>query len=108
MLRARRHIERFERFRSGWGFIATLSVFIVAWLLTNFWLVFDPDLFKLNLVLSIETAFAMPVIIMAQKLASRVESERVKEVLASTHELLRILKAMAEDVEEIQEEVRED
>lgn len=105
---SQRHIERFERFRSGWGFIATLSVFIAAWLLVNTWIAFDPELFKLNLVLSIETAFALPIILMAQKIAARAESDRVKEVLASTHELLHILRAMAEDVEEIQEEVRED
>ena len=95
--KGRKHIERFARFRGGWGFILALSLFISAWLAANAAFQFDRENITLNLLLSIEAAFAMPVILMEQAFRSREESDRVKEVLAATHELLSAIRKMAND-----------
>ena len=92
-----------ERFRSGGGFLASLSLLLVLWFATNHTWHFDPENLTLNLILSIEAAYAMPVLLMANAKRASEESERLKAVLAATHELLHTLKNVAEDVDQIEE-----
>ena len=106
MLVSQKYIARFASFRSGGGFVVALSVFCATWLAINHGIYeFDAEDIRLNLVLSIEAAFAMPVILMEQARQARRESDRLKEVLSATHEMIRLIKGVAEDVEDIQEEV---
>ena len=92
---AQRHLEAFGKFRTGTGFLATLSVFLLCWFALNSGLHFDPENFTLNLLLSIEAAYATPLILMALERRTAEESERLKEVLRATHQLLAKLDEIA-------------
>lgn len=101
----RRILAHVERFRSGGNFLVALSILLVLWFAVNSQLHFDPENLTLNLLLSIEAAYAMPVLLMASQRRADAESARLKEVLGSTHEMIRMLKGVAEDVEGIEEKV---
>lgn len=105
-------LNTFQAFRSGKGFLYTLFVFVSGWIGWNYlpgvphfdrpeagdaWLL-------LNLVLSMEAAFSMPIILMAQAVAQKEESAKLKEVLLSTRELLARMGDVQEDLEEMTEE----
>ena len=94
-----------ERFRSGGGFLAALSVFLVLWFAANSILHFDHDNLTLNLLLSVEAAYAMPVLLMASQRRADAESARLKEVLQSTHEMIRLIRGVDDVVDDIHEKV---
>jgi uncharacterized membrane protein len=60
----------FAKWRGGYQFIISLAVFLVIWIGLNLmpWVPHwdDEHFFLLNLILSIEASFAMPVLLMAQ------------------------------------------
>jgi uncharacterized membrane protein len=62
--------DMFAKWRGGYGFIISLTVFLIVWIGLNKLPWFphwdDPDMFLLNLILSIEASFAMPVLLMSQ------------------------------------------
>jgi uncharacterized protein DUF1003 len=62
--------ESSAKWGGGYGFIASLAGFLSAWIIWNKLPWFphfdDPQLVMLNLMLSIEASFAMPVLLMAQ------------------------------------------
>ena len=99
--------QRFVAFRSGWGYIILLTVVTAGWIGWNLspWLPrFDaPPFLYLGLLLSIEAAYAMPVLLMEQfkheaedraLLKAGLDADRgialqVKAVLAAIDELER-------------------
>ena len=106
-------VEAFSRFRGGVGFLYALIAVLLGWFSWNFcpylphfdrpaggdaWLL-------LNLCLSIEASFAMPVLLMAADKRANEEKAKLREVLAATQELLRRMGDVQEDVEEIAEDV---
>jgi uncharacterized membrane protein len=108
--------EKFSAFRGGPGFIYTLCVFLLLWFGWNYcpYLphfdrpIGEPAWTLLNLLMSIEATFAMPVLMMEQQRHGREESARLKEVLAATQELIRRMAEVEDDVELIAAEVADD
>lgn len=107
--------QKFSAFRGGPGFIYALGVFLLVWFGWNYCPILphfdrpigEPSWTILNLLLSIEAAFAMPVLLMEQGRVAQRESARLKEVLGATQELLRRMTEVEEDVEDIAVEVKE-
>lgn len=108
-----RFTETFAKYRSGPAFVYALACFILAWTSWNFCPYlphFDRtaegvDWTLLNLCLSVEAAFALPVLMMAGERRAAQESAKLHAVLEATHELLRRMGDVQEDVEEIAEDV---
>lgn len=91
MANTARFRERFVAFRSGYGFLLLLLALVMSWIAWNLlpWrLQFDPPPFiSLNLLLSIEAAFAMPVLMMEGRASDEEMAGRVKEILKKIEEV---------------------
>lgn len=94
-----------ERFRSGGGFLVALSLFLVLWFVLNGVWHFDHDNLTLNLLLSVEAAYAMPVLLMASQRRADAESARLKEVLGATHTMIGMLRTVDNVIDDIHEKV---
>ena len=89
------------RFRGGPGFLVMLFGLIVGWILWNWFawrLQFDaPPFIGLNLLLSAEAAFTMPVLWMEQKQAEA-------QTRAETGEIAKLVKAVLQRLDEEESE----
>ena len=100
----------FVAFRSGWGFIALLSIVVITWIGWNslrWWWQFDaPPFVLLNLLLSIEAAFAMPVLLMEQFRIAAEDRALLKAGVAADKEIAKQVQAILLALEELEQEER--
>ena len=100
----RRAIRKiFVKFRGGPGFIIALAVLVVTWILWNLLalsLQFDaPPFVLLNLLLSIEAAFTMPVLWMEQQDSANASTEKMNEIARRVVEILKVVETIEDEVE---------
>ena len=85
----------FVRFRGGPGFILALGATVAGWISWNLFvpsLRFDaPPFVLLNLLLSVEAAFTMPVLWMEQKEVALADRDALTDIAKRVREVLRVL-----------------
>lgn len=95
-------------FRTGWGYVVALIVIIAGWTVWNLpsWpLQFDPFPFiALNLLLSIEAAFAMPVLLMEQFRHEAEDRALLRAGLAEDRDIARLVKRVLGHLEDEEKE----
>jgi uncharacterized membrane protein len=103
--------QKFVSFRSGWGFVIALGLLVAGWIGWNLlpWLLrFDPPPFiMLNLLLSIEAAFAMPVLLMEQFKSAAEDRALLRAGLDADKDIARQVKAILVALEELEQEERD-
>ena len=92
----------FTKWRTGKGFLLSLSVFVGIWVTFDYlFYKFDPELLRLNLVLSIEAAYALPVLMMQRERQEAAEAKQLKymkDLIETTLELVQELAKQNEGV----------
>ena len=103
--------QRFVSFRSGWGFIVLLLLVVAGWIgwnLRPWWLQFDePPFVLLNLLLSIEAAFAMPVLLMEQFRIAAEDRALLRQGIDADKDIAKQVKAILAALEELEQEDRD-
>jgi uncharacterized membrane protein len=100
--------QRFVKFRSGYGFIVLLSAIVGGWIVWNSWpwpLRFDePPFVLLNLLLSIEAAFAMPVLLMEQFKHEAEDRALLRAGLAADRDIAAQVRTILKTLDEMEQE----
>lgn len=73
-------VAAFARFREGKGFVLTLTAILALWFVLNAILHFDRDFTKLNLLMSVEAAYALPAL-----MASKAKQEKAQAKQQELH-----------------------